>query len=337
MKLKKMQKKMKMINSSYKEIAIVLSAAEEIYIFPHIMMDGDSLGSSAALCRALRNMGKTAWILIEDKIPDYLEYLDEDLCTYDKDLIKEPDVCIAVDCSDSERLGKRREIFFLGKTSINIDHHSIYIAFADINHNDNKYASAAEMIYDLLLEMKVPKSVKIAEGLYTGIITDTGNFQYSNTNSMTLKRAADLLDWGLDHQKLIIEIYQSIRPEKVRLTGKTLWGMELFYEGKGAIACVTREALRDTGAMMEETEGLSEILRNIKGVEISVLLKEWGPKLTRASLRAKTIGDVAQIAQQFGGGGHIKAAGCTIEKDIEESKKLIKTAIEEQLRGLVFE
>ena len=127
MKLKKMQKKMKMINSSYKEIAIVLSAAEEIYIFPHIMMDGDSLGSSAALCRALRNMGKTAWILIEDKIPDYLEYLDEDLCTYDKDLIKEPDVCIAVDCSDSERLGNRREIFFLGKTSINIDHHSRFL------------------------------------------------------------------------------------------------------------------------------------------------------------------------------------------------------------------
>jgi phosphoesterase RecJ-like protein len=323
--------------NSLKKIASILNEGDNIFIFPHIMMDGDALGSSAALCRVLRSFGKRAWILIEDSVPDYLKFLDEDFCTYDDTLIRDPEICIAIDCSDLERLGKRGGIFANGRTSISIDHHATFEAFAHVNCNDSSFASSAEMVYELILEMNGPATAEVAEGLYTGIITDTGNFQYSNTTAMTLRRASALLDWGLDHQRLIVEIYQSMRPERVKLNGRALWEMELFSEGKGAIVSVTRSMLAETGAVMEETEGISEALRNIKGVEISVLLKEWEPKLTRVSLRAKTVGNVAHIARAFGGGGHVKAAGCTLEKSIEESKELLKAAIEEHIKGLTFQ
>lgn len=322
-------------NEQWDEIAGALLKAETAFLFPHVLMDGDSLGSSVALCHVLRSMGKTAWILIEENIPEYLEFLDQGFCTYDGELILNPDVCIAVDCSDMGRIEQRRDVFLQGKTTICIDHHITSEGFGALNYVDSNSASTAELIYDLIQVMGIAGTPEAAEALYTGIMTDTGNFQYSNTTSKTLRIAADLYDWGMDHQKVIVAVYQSMRPEKVKLNSLALSGMELFGDGKAVMAAVTREMLEETGASLEETEGIVEVLRNIKGVEISVFLKEWGPELTRVGFRAKAAGNVAQIAQQFGGGGHIKAAGCTIAKSVSECKKLLQAAVENHLKELI--
>jgi phosphoesterase RecJ-like protein len=140
-------------NNTLKEIADKLMHADSALIFPHILMDGDTLGSSIALARALLQKGKTAYIVIEDEIPEYLTFLNDGTCTFDQNIIKEPDICISLDCADPERFPLRKNKFFEGKTTLSIDHHKTSEYFCDLNYIDSSAAATAEIIYDLLREM----------------------------------------------------------------------------------------------------------------------------------------------------------------------------------------
>ncbi|MDD4563957.1 MAG: bifunctional oligoribonuclease/PAP phosphatase NrnA [Eubacteriales bacterium] len=312
-----------------KEIANKLKESKTALLYPHVVLDGDTLGSSIALCVALRKLGKTAHILIEDEIPSYLRFLDlnNDYCTYDQHIIDEPDLSIAIDCSDIKRLPLRREKFLSGKSSINLDHHKTNQLFADINYIDEDASATSEIIFNLVKLMDVKLDSEIAEGIYTAIITDTGNFQYTNTTKTTHLIAAELFDIGIDMEKISIEIYQKVRIEQIKISGEIFGNMEMLFNGKANIAFVNQEMLKKTGALMEETEGVISTLRNIIGVEISAFLKEKHNNEIKVGLRSKTYGDVSVIAQKFGGGGHQKAAGCTLNTTIEEAKKLITAEI----------
>ena len=180
---------------------------------------------------------------------------------------------------------------------------------------------------------EAPVTTEIAEALYTCIITDTGYFQYSNTTKETHLIAAELLDAGIDHNKLTVLLYQNTKLERLRITCRVLDTMELFADGKAAIACVTQQMLAEEGVVMEDAEGSIDLLRNIMGVEIAAILKEREPGVIKVSMRAKTTANVAEIAAEFGGGGHIKAAGCTFETDMQTAWDKIKSAIEESLRN----
>jgi phosphoesterase RecJ-like protein len=316
-----------MMKSTLEQIASKLNEAETVLLYPHIIMDGDTLGSSIALCIALRKKGKKAFILLEDEIPSYLQFLEKDYCTFDEKVLEEPDISISVDCSDIERFFKRKEKFLSGKLSICIDHHRTNKSFADLNYIDENAAATGEILYNLIKIMKIPVDVEMAEAIYTAITTDTGNFQYTNTTKDTHLIAAELFDIGIDLEKISVEIYQNIRHEKLKLLNEVIGTLEMLCDGKADIACVTQKMLKKTGALMEETEGIIETLRNISGVEISAFLKENGPEEIKVGLRSKTYGDVSVIAQFFGGGGHKKAAGCTIRTNLEEAKQQISSAI----------
>lgn len=320
-----------MKKNSLKQIADKLREAETILLYPHVMMDGDTLGSSIALCAALRKIGKKAYILIEDEIPSYLIFLEKDYCTYDQEILDSPDISISVDCSDIERFVLRKEKFLKGKSSICIDHHRTNNYFADMNYIDEFAAATGEIVYDLIRLMEIELDVEMAEAIYTAITTDTGNFQYTNTTKLTHLITADLFDVGIDLEKISVEVYQNIRHEKLKITNAVLGTLEIQCGGKADIAYVTQEMLEVTGARMEETEGIIETLRNISGVEISAFLKESKPNEIKVSLRAKTYGDVSVIAQAFSGGGHKKAAGCTLHMSLGEAKERISDAICAQL------
>ncbi|MDD2189537.1 MAG: bifunctional oligoribonuclease/PAP phosphatase NrnA [Eubacteriales bacterium] len=310
-----------------KQIAQKLKEAETVLMYPHVVMDGDTLGSSIALCIALRKLGKKAYILIEDKIPAYLFFLEKDYCTYDQQIIDAPDVSIAIDCSDIERFLERKEKFLTGKVSISIDHHMTTKLFADFNYIDENAAATSEIILDLIKLLDVEIDIEIAESIYTAIVTDTGNFQYTNTTKHTHLITAELFDIGINLEKISVEIYQNIRLEQLKIASVVFDNMAMLYNGKGNIAFVTQEMLKTTGALMEETEGIIGTLRNISGVEISAFLKEKRINEIKVGLRAKTYGDVSAIAQAFGGGGHKKAAGCTLYTSLEDAKKLVSDAI----------
>ena len=321
------------MKSTLEQIASKLNEAETVLLYPHIIMDGDTLGSSIALCIALRKAGKKAFILLEDEIPSYLQFLERDYCTFDEKVLEKPDISISVDCSDIERFYKRKEKFLSGKASICIDHHRTNKSFADLNFIDENAAATGEIIYHLIKIMGIPVDVEMAEAIYTAITTDTGNFQYTNTTKDTHLIAAELFDIGIDLEKISVEIYQNIRHEKLKLLNEVIGTLEMLCDGKADLACVTQEMLKRTGALMEETEGMIETLRNLSGVEISAFLKENGPKEIKVGLRAKTYGDVSVIAQSFGGGGHKKAAGCTIRTDLQEAKQMVSLAIIEHLKA----
>ena len=316
-----------MKKSTLEQIAIKLKEAETILLYPHIIMDGDTLGSSIALCIALRKIGKKAHILIEDEIPSYLLFLEKDYCTSDQNILDEADISISIDCSDIERFVMRKAKFLTGKSNICLDHHRTNNSFAELNYIDEYAAATGEIVYDLIKVMGIDINVEMAEAIYTAITTDTGNFQYTNTTKTTHLITADLFDIGIDLEKISVEVYQNIRHEKLKITNEVINTIEMLNNGKADIAYVTQEMLKKTGALMEETEGIIETLRNISGVEISAFMKESKPNEIKVGLRAKTYGDVSAIAQLFGGGGHKKAAGCTLYTSLEDAKRQISLAI----------
>lgn len=326
---------MKKNNSSLKEISGLILEGERFLLFPHIHIDGDALGSSVALCRTMRKAGKAAHILIEEDLPSNIAFLDEGFCIRSEDVKDHKYMSIALDCSDAGRLGIRKRFFFDGEKTVSIDHHITFHPFAEYNYADENASAVGEIIFRLLKLMKVDIDASVAEALYAAIATDTGNFQYSNTTAESHRIAASLFDVGMDHNKVTLEVYQNQKAEKVKIMGKAYGTLEFFYSGKGCIACVTQEMLKDAGAIMSETDGIVEQIRNINGVEIAILLKEERDVI-KVGLRAKTQADVSLIAEQLGGGGHKKAAGCSIQGNIENAKAILIDAATAHLSNLLW-
>lgn len=313
-------------NVSLKKAGQLLNNAESVLIFPHVNPDGDALGSCAALCRVLRNSGKEAWILLDESVPKYLSFMDTEFCTCDHGCIAEPDICICVDCSEEKRFPDRAEKFNSGRTKLCLDHHATSGSFGDYYYIDGAEAATAQIIYKLLLEMGAQIDRNTAASLYTGISTDTGNFQYSNTTPETHMIAAELMKTGMDHVSITVALYQNVSLTKVRLEARILDKMEIFAGGKAVISYVDSSMLQEVSAKMEDSESAIDTLRNIAGVEIAAFLKEKGDAV-KVSMRAKSAGRVDEIAVKFGGGGHAKAAGCTMEMSIAEATDAIKKEI----------
>ena len=239
------------------EAADALRRAESVLIFPHISMDGDALGSSVALCAALRISGKTAHVVIEDDIPETIAFLDSGgYCARDLKIVENPDLCVCGDCCEASRFPKRKALFESGRTRMCLDHHESTKPFADYNCVDAAAAATAVIVYKLILALGVIPDKMIGEAIYAGILTDTGRFQYSNTNRETHLIAAALYDCGIDAAGIAIKLYQNVSYEKLLLDSRIMNTMEIFAEGRAVIAYVTRAMFRETGARPEEADGV---------------------------------------------------------------------------------
>ncbi len=322
-------------NNSFKELEDVIKSSNTVYLFPHISIDADALGSSVALCLALRGLGKEAYILMEDQISEYISFLDKGYCTMDSSIIPNPDLCICIDNnSPDSRFPKRKEVFFSGKNTMCIDHHITTETFADYNYIDSSRGATAEIIYLFLKSMNVQFTTEMAEAIYSGIITDTGNFQYSNTTKLTHEIAVDLMDMGLDHTKISTLLYENNSFEKIKTISCIISEMKTYGNGRFAIAKASHELFSQVKIPTNEIEGISEALRGIKGVEIGIFLKEVNKGVVKVSMRSKSYANVAQLCIGYGGGGHKRAAGCTINLSLEEVEALIIKDVTEYLSGL---
>ena len=323
-----------MANNTFKEIAEVLLKAEKILIYPHINADGDTVGSAAALCHTLRRLGKTAYVLVEDELPSNLRFMDKGYFTFDEKVIEHPDVSVCVDCGDFGRFPMRREKFLSARTTVCVDHHGTTQNFCDYNYVDSAAAATGELIYALIKEMVPEADVETGEAIFAAITTDTGNFQYSNTTKNCHLIMAELYDLGVDTNKVSVEIYENERQEKLMITTKALSTLEIFGGGCGAIAHLTLEDMKEIGAEPFETDGVIQKLRSISGVEYAAFVKEKEPGVIRVSMRAKRRGNVATIASELGGGGHVKAAGCTLNMPLDEAVNLVKSKLSEAIKEL---
>ena len=326
-------------NASLKELAGFLKAAETILIFTHTNPDGDALGSAAALCRVLRKMGKTSWILMDEEVPEYISFMDTEFVTRDKDCLKDHDVSICVDCGEYSRFPALADKFNEGKLHLCVDHHATGDGFGDHYYIDPSEAATCQLIYKLIKELEAAVAEgsdaatglidkTVAESIYTGINTDTGSFQYSNTTADTHAIASDLMTYGVDHTAINVKLYQTIPMTKLKIQAAILQKTEFLFGGKVAVGYVTGQMLEEAGAVLDDAEGTIDMLRNIEGVEIAAFLKEKG-EAVKVSMRAKSYANVAEIVSVFGGGGHVKAAGCTLEMGMDEALDAVKKAIGE--------
>lgn len=317
------------------DIIRVLRTADHILITSHVNSDGDSIGTLVGLGLALKSLGKEVIMVNPDPVPDVYRFLTgADQIIIPDQLEEVPDTVVLVDCSGLDRVGqvlaeRIKEVPLL----INIDHHISNAYFGHYNLVEVKAAAAAEIVVHLLQHWGIQFNKDIATALYTGILMDTGSFQYPSTTYTTHQTAAYLLQQGVDLDQVRGALFESRSPAVIKLIGEAMRSFQTCAEGKIAWIVVTQEILKCTGARVEHCDGLINFPRSIAGVEIAILFRELAPGKIKVGLRSKYGADVNQLAERFGGGGHKRAAGCLLDGSVEEVVERVIQAAKELLRG----
>jgi len=315
-----------------REIVKLLSEAGGVAIFPHVSADGDAIGSSLALAMALKKAGKDVVVYVEENIPAVYRFLPGTELTRFYDPSDEAmDINLALDTGDVGRLGTRGEAFFKAPCTINIDHHVTNTKFALLNYVDETSASTGEIVYTLLKKLKLRIDTDMATCLYTAVATDTGGFKYSNTTAETHRIASELVSAGIDIGELSQRIFDNTTYPKLRLTQKAIELLEFYENNRLAVVAFSRADLLATGASDEDCDGIVNIGRSIEGVEVSLLVKEKNAEEVRVNLRSKTYVDVSEVAAAFGGGGHKRAAGCTVNGTLQQVREQLLEAVKDRL------
>lgn len=239
-----------------------------------------------------------------------------------EDIIKPNDAritsaAIAVDCADEGRMGAADEIFAQAKHTANIDHHVTNTMFAQHNAVEAHAAAAAEVVKKLIEQLDADFGANIATCLFCGLVTDTGNFAYSNTTPDTLFAAGELLQRGADNALINRAVYRSAPVSKRRMLGLGLIKAEYLHGGKVAVCKLTRADFDRFNARDEDCEGIIDNLRDVENVEIAMLMREKEPNVYKVSMRAKEYANVCAVAERYGGGGHRLAAGCTVRGELD--------------------
>ncbi len=300
-----------------KECANLLLQQDNILILTHAHPDGDTLGSGFALCRALLKLGKKARVINCDAIPKKYNYLYEDI---DFPEFEEKYI-VAVDVATENLLGDLQSDY-AGKTELCIDHHLTNTEYAKYLLLRD-YPAACEIIYMLINEMGVEIDKKIADCLYTGISTDTGCFRYASTTAQSYRIAAELIEHGADNGKINRAMFETKTKTYVALEKIALNNMKMFCNDRVAVITVTQDMYAKTGSNEQETEALAPLTRQIEGVEIGITVREKADKTCKASIRTYESVNAAELAKNFGGGGHPQAAACRFNCSVDEALKKI--------------
>lgn len=317
-------------NNDIKKIVETIRKVPEVALFSHVSPDGDCLGSMLALGLALENNGKKVSYYNWDPIPANLRFLPGIEKINNSLDCNCPQTIILVDCAEISRVELDKKLLD-SCYIINIDHHVSNDLFGDLNWVDSKASSTGEIIYALLKVLNVPINKEIATNLYTAIITDTGRFSYSNTTTKSFRIASELIKSGIDLVSINTKIFEQKSLSYIKLLYKALANLELLKNGKIAVITLSQEDFEQAGAEESLSEGLVNYARNIEDVEAAVLLKELDIRDIKVSFRSNNWLNVNQVAQRFGGGGHVRASGCTIKLPLAEAKEQIILVLEEAL------
>lgn len=318
--------------NTLREIASIIESHDQFVITGHINPDGDCMGSMLALGTGIKKMGKKARIIVEAPLTGSLRALEQewDFIYADDFAFEEADqIVIAVDSGDEGRLPELPEH---NLTVINIDHHQSNSMYGKYNYVDVKAAAAAEIIYQLIEEMQVELDQKIAYYINIALITDTGCFRYSNTNPRILRLTADFIEkFDIDTNR-IFKTFLGTKPlTAMRFKGQVYSKMELHHGGKVAMIKVNEEMVQEVGATMEDASHISGDLRDIEGVEVGVSVVEVEPGVIQLGFRSNFYVPVNEVAISFGGGGHLRASGATLEGDLDEVAEQVLAKIAEYL------
>ena len=317
----------------------IVKGAQSIGISGHIRPDGDCTGSTMALYLYLKKICKDADIRLflenRQEVMQDMKYLAD----IDTEYTWEGtfDVFFALD-TNKERLGRAEAFFDGAKKTVNIDHHiSNKNGCAMENYVEPDASSASELVYELIkadenpLSLEERMDVDIALAIYIGMIHDTGVFQYSNTTPRTLVDASELITYGFDFPRIIEETFYQKTYLQNQIMGRALLESIRFMDGKCIVACVDKKTMEFYGAVPADLDGIVNQLRNIKGVDCAIFMYELGVLEYKVSMRSNEKVNVSEVASFFGGGGHARAAGCTMNGTFHDCINNLSLHIEKQL------
>lgn len=309
----------------------LLSQAKTVAIGGHVRPDGDCAGSCLGLYRYIKEQVPqiTADLYLEEFADSFQFLKSAEEVLHEVKEEKEYDLFIVLDCGDAGRLGFSEPLFRKAKKTLCIDHHISNIAFADENIIDPDASSTSEMVFRQLPKENISKNV--AECLYLGIVHDTGVFQYSCTAPETMEAAAELMRKGIDASDIIERTFYEKTYAQNQILGRALLESILFLHEKCIAAVVTRQEMEFYGVTPKDLDGIVSQLRVTKGVEVAVFMYETGAQEYKVSLRSAGKVNVSSIAQYFGGGGHVKAAGFTMAGSTHDVMTNLARQIETQL------
>lgn len=313
-------------------IIAILQESDKIVILPHVSADGDAIGSSLALAMTLRKIGKKPKVLLDEEIPYIYGFLPgremAEVFTSRHDMF---DTAVALDTGDLGRLGLRRSVFENASVTVNIDHHNTNTEFGFHNYVNSGSSAVGEIVYDMIKKLGLVPDLDMATCLYVAVATDTGGFRFSNTTPLTHRIVSDLITAGVKVADVSQRIFDSNSYEKVKLTGAAISRLELLENGKVAVIALDYDLIKGTGAREEDCDGIINTARNIRGVEVAAMLRQWNNGEIKVNLRSSSYVDVSAIAGLYKGGGHKKAAGYITGGSLEDAKNRLLKDIKEVL------
>ena len=314
-------------NATLEEIAQVLLKAKDICICGHTNPDGDAIGSATALGCALKKLDKSVSLLLADDDSDLDPKFDflpgADGYVHAKGLDRTFEVFVCVDVPNADRLGtSAAAIHERSKTTVTIDHHANPFRASDLSYTDPDAASTTLIIWQLIKCLGIDADADIATCTLSGLMTDTGSFQYQNSDPLAFMAAAEMVKAGASPNDISNNLFQRKSLAAVELEGVTIKNMQMLCDGKIALSYITLADMERTQATKSDCDTLINVLRSIEGVDVACILKEQ-PDCIRGSFRAKGDTDVAAIAREFEGGGHRAAAGFTMHEDLVPALAII--------------
>ena len=307
-----------------KETAEYLLAHDHYAILTHRRPDGDTIGSAAALCHALRKLGKTAHVLRNPETSDRFAWLHEGLT---KEEAEEGDTIVTVDVASPGMLPKAFEQY-LGKIALRIDHHGSATSFTENELVLPEWAACSEIIFDLLQPLNHGKMEReLAEALYVGVSTDTGCFRYANTTFHSFFVAGCCASAGARIYELNQELFETNTLGRLKMQAWIVDHMKMLRDGEMAIVAIPRAVEEEIGVTQDDMDNISSFPRTVAGVCMAATLRETADGDTKISVRAIPGYDATAVTTKFGGGGHKGAAGASLKLPIEEAVKAVEAAM----------
>ncbi|GAB6931454.1 bifunctional oligoribonuclease/PAP phosphatase NrnA [Paenibacillus sp. JCM 10914] len=312
---------MRTYEQELEQVKAYLLQHDDYLVVSHVQPDGDAVSSTLAVGWLLSCLGKKYTMINEGAIPKRMNSLwhaDQILNLSEQQPGRTYSNIICVDCADFARVGYTRTVFEDGANILNIDHHPTNDRYGTVNLVLAEAAATAEILYDVLNVFDIEWNADIATAIYTGLLTDTGGFRYSNTSPKVMSIASELLSYGVNGPELAETLLEEMTLPQIKVLVEALNTLRLSEDGRIAWVYVTPDVMDRCGAISEDLEGIVNYPRNIQGVEVGILFKSLKSGMVKASLRSAGRVDVAELAQIFGGGGHVRAAGCSIEGKLDD-------------------
>ena len=312
-----------MKNLTRSETAQFLSEHDNFLILSHRRPDGDTTGSSAALCLGLRQLGKTAWVLENKEVSERFRWLHQGLT---KSAPEGNETVVSTDVASPSLLPENAKKL-LGAIALRIDHHGSATSFTDAELVDPHSASCAELIWDVLNLMGVQMDKAIAEAVYVGTSTDTGCFRYSNTTAHTFETAAACARAGARIYELNQALFETNTLGRLKMQGWIVENMKMLADGKMAICAIPKGVEENLGVTPDDMDNISSFPRTVAGVCVAATLRETADGDTKISVRAVPGYDAAKVTEKFGGGGHKGAAGASLKMPLKEAAEAVEKAM----------